>query len=171
MDIERARVNMKVRRRGEAPRGQKEPKGPAWERPSGLVEFEYVSIASARAVANELPGGMVDMLDRIPGYWQRVRRPTGRADLLLLPLTMEWMRTLPKEIWPLQTGARYARVLNRIAQAWSRRDEREFVFEDLLNDTRKNRRGFPEPVREELQALQIFALGLGDATSLPRDDG
>jgi hypothetical protein len=154
---------MKVRRRADAQK-------PSWQRPSGLVEFEYVSIASARAVVNELPGGVSDMLDRVPGYWHRVRRPTARTDLLLLPLTMEWMRTLPKEIWPLQTGATYARVLNRIAQAWSNRDEREFVFEDLLNNRRKNRRGFPAPVKEELHALQIFALGLGDATALPRDE-
>lgn len=154
---------MKVRRRADAQK-------PSWQRPSGLVEFEYVSIASARAVVNELPGGVSDMLDRVPGYWHRVRRPTARNDLVLLPLTMEWMRTLPKEIWPLQTGATYARILNRIAQAWSNREEREFVFEDLLNNRRKNRRGFPAPVKEELQALQIFALGLGDATALPRDE-
>jgi hypothetical protein len=155
---------MKVRRRADA------QKPPSWQRPSGLVEFEYVSIASARAVVNELPGGVTDMLDRVPGYWTRVRRATARTDLLLLPLTMEWMRSLPKEIWPLQTGATYARILNRIAQAWAHREEREFVFEDLLNNRRKNRRGFPPPVREELQALQIFALGLGDATALPRDE-
>ena len=154
---------MKVRRRAD-------PQKPSWQRPSGLVEFEYVSIASARAVVNELPGGVTDMLDRVPGYWHRVRRPMARQDLVLLPLTMEWMRTLPKEIWPLQTGATYARILNRIAQAWSNREEREFVFEDLLNNRRKNRRGFPAPVREELQALQIFALGLGDATAQPHDE-
>jgi hypothetical protein len=147
------------------------PKGPSWQRPSGLVEFEYVSLASARAIANELPGGVVDMLDRVPGYWHRVRRPAGKPDLVLLPLTMEWMRTLPKEIWPLQTGATYPRILNRIAHAWANRDEREFVFEDLLNSRRKNRRGFPAPVKEELQALQIFALGMSpDAPTTHGDD-
>jgi hypothetical protein len=85
---------------------------------------------------------------------------------------MEWMRTLPKEIWPLQTGATYPRILNRLAHAWANRDEREFAFEDLLNDRRKNRRGFPAPVKEELQALQMYALGLGanPATATPDDD-
>ncbi len=158
-------VEMKPRRR--AAEG---PKPPSWQRPSGLVEFEYVSLASARAVVNELPGGVVDMLDRVPGYWHRIRRQTARSDLVLLPLTMEWMRTLPKEIWPLQTGAAYPRILNRIAHAWAHRDEREFAFEDLLNNRRKNRRGFPQPVKEELQALQLFALGLDSGTPTKRDE-
>ncbi len=143
---------MKVRRQTERP---------SWQNSSGLVEFEPVSLASARAFANQLPSGVENMLDRVPGYWHRIRGPGSRRDLVLVPLTIEWMRSLPKDIWPLQTGASYPRVLNRIAQCWANADEREFTFEDLLNNQRKNRRGFPDGVKQELQALQIYSFGLG----------
>ncbi len=164
MKVGAGSTNMKSRRRVEGP-----PR-PSWQRPSGLVEFEYVPMSMAKAIANDLPSGVENMLDRVPGYWHRVRRPMARNDLVLLPLTMEWMRTLPKEIWPLQTGATYARVLNRIAQVWAHADQREFTFQDLLNDRRKNRRGFPEPVKQELQALHLYSLGLASGRAVSDDD-
>lgn len=146
---------MKLRRMAEAADSRFQP--------SGMLEFERVSIASARAVAAQLPSGVENMLDRVPGYWHKVRRPQSKRDFVLVPLTMEWMRTLPKDIWPLQTGAAYPRVLNRIAQAWANADEREVVFDDLLNNRRRNRRGFPTEVHQELQALRLFSLALADA--------
>lgn len=127
---------------------------------SGLLEFEPVSMAAARAVANELPSGVEKVLDNIPGYWHRVRRATAKRDLVLTPSTIEWMRRLPKEIWPLQTGASYPRVLNQLALVWRNPIERETQFEQLLNSTRKNRRGFPESVQVELQTLHMHSLGL-----------
>jgi hypothetical protein len=121
------------------------------------MEFEPVSLASARATYNSLPSGVENMLDRVPGYWHRMRRPVTKRDMSLIPLSLEWMRTLPKEIWPLQTGASYPRVLNQIAQVWHESEEREAHFELLLNSPRKNRRGFPPAVQSELQALRLYA--------------
>ncbi len=126
---------------------------------SGTLEFEPVSIAAARAVANELPSGVENMLDQLPGYWHRNRRPVAKRDLVLTPSTIEWMRRLPKEIWPLQTGASYPRILNQLALCWRNADERESQFEGLLNSRRKNRRGFPEAVELELRTLHMHALG------------
>lgn len=125
---------------------------------SGMLEFEPVTFASARAVADELPSGVVKMLDRLPGYWHRVRRPVAKRDLVLTPSTIEWMRSLPKEIWPLQTGASYPRILNQLALCWRNVEERDAQFEGLLKDRRKNRRGFPESVEMELRTLQIHAI-------------
>lgn len=127
---------------------------------SGMLEFEPVSLAAAKAAANQLPSGVEKMLDNMPGYWHRVRRPTTKRDLVLTPSTIEWMRRLPKEIWPLQTGASYPRVLNQLALAWRNPIERETQFELLLNSTRKQRRGFPEAVLVELQTLHMHSLGL-----------
>ncbi len=137
------------------PRRQPEP-----FRPSGMIEFEPVSFAAARTVANQLPTGIELMLDKIPGYWHKVRRPTNKRDLVLTPSTIEWMRRLPKEIWPLQTGAMYPRILNELALSWRDREEREARFDELMNSPRKNRRGFPTSVEEELRSLHLHALGM-----------
>jgi hypothetical protein len=126
-----------------------------------MLEFEPVSLASARAVANQLPAGMEKVLDNVPGYWHRLRRPTTKRDLVLTPSTVEWLRRMPKEIWPLQTGASYPRILNQLALVWRNPEERETLFESLLNSTRRNRRGFPEPVQVELQTLHMHSIGLG----------
>lgn len=128
---------------------------------SGMLEFEPVSIAAAKAAANQLPSGVELMLDNMPGYWHRVRRPTTKRDLVLTPSTIEWMRRLPKEIWPLQTGASYPRILNQLALVWRNPLERETQFEQLLNSSRKQRRGFPEAVQVELQTLHMHSLGMG----------
>jgi hypothetical protein len=128
--------------------------------PSGMLEFEPVSIAAARATASELPSGVENMLDKMPGYWHKVRRGTIKRDLVLTPSTIEWMRQLPKDIWPLQTGAAYPRVLNQLALCWRMPEERETEFERLLNSQRKQRRGFPKLVEEELRTLRLFSLGL-----------
>ncbi len=125
---------------------------------SGMLEFEPVSFASARAVANELPSGVEKMLDQLPGYWHRVRRPVAKRDLVLTPSTIEWMRRLPKEIWPLQTGASYPRILNQLALCWRNVEEREAQFDDLLSARRKNRRGFPYAVDLELRTLHMHSL-------------
>ena len=125
---------------------------------SGTLEFEPVSFAAARAVANELPSGVEKLLDQLPGYWHRVRRPVAKRDLVLTPSTIEWMRCLPKEIWPLQTGANYPRILNQLALCWRNDEEREAQFERLLNDRRKNRRGFPDSVSLELRTLHMHSL-------------
>jgi hypothetical protein len=128
--------------------------------PSGMLEFEPVTFAAARATASELPSGVENMLDKMPGYWHKVRRGTIKRDLVLTPSTIEWMRQLPKEIWPLQTGASYPRVLNQLALVWRVAEDRETEFERLLNSQRKQRRGFPKLVEDELRTLRLHGLGL-----------
>ncbi len=134
------------------------PRQPSSFALSGMLEFEPVSLASARAVANELPSGVEKMLDQLPGYWHRVRRPVAKRDLVLTPSTIEWMRRLPKEIWPLQTGASYPRILNQLALCWRNAEVREAHFDDLLSGRRKNRRGFPDAVDLELRTLHMHSL-------------
>jgi hypothetical protein len=125
-----------------------------------MLEFEAVSIAAARATASELPSGVENILDKLPGYWHKVRRGTIKRDLVLTPSTIEWMRQLPKDIWPLQTGTSYPRVLNQLALCWRVAEERETEFERLLNNPRRKRCGFPKLVEDELRTLRLHGLGL-----------
>jgi hypothetical protein len=57
-----------------------------------------------------------------------------------------------------QSAARYPRVLNRIATAWSRPAELERALNDLLLDARGNRQGFPPEVVTELASLRDYLL-------------
>jgi hypothetical protein len=123
-----------------------------------MLEFEPVSIAQARAVANRLPGGVEALLDRTPHGWEKVREPLPIDELKLKPTTIDWLRTLPQYAVPVETAAAFPRVLNRIADVWTDREELAAVWEGLFNDGRKSRRGFPVKVRTELETLRALAM-------------
>jgi hypothetical protein len=70
---------------------------------------------------------------------------------------MKWLAELPEDLRPVVTMQRYARVINSIVDAWPDPDNRDEVFENLLNDRRRGRRGFPIDVERELSSLCLFA--------------
>ncbi len=130
-----------------------------------MLEFEPVSIAQARAVANRLPGGVEAILDRTPHGWEKIREPLAIDELKLKPTTIAWLRILPQYALPVETASAFPRVLNRIADVWTDHDELAAVWEGLFNDGRKTRRGFPVKVRTELETLRALALPPGAATT------
>lgn len=124
-------------------------------RRSGLMDFEPVSIDDARATLDELDVSMAALIN--PEYWTKVRRKALATDRALTGRSMDWLAGLPEEVRPAITAQRYARVINSIAEAWPDLNERDELFENLLNDRRKGRRGFPIDVERELSALCLFA--------------
>jgi hypothetical protein len=127
---------------------------------SGLMDFEPVSLDSARAALDELPQDVASMLDS--GYWVKVRRAPLPTDKALTGRALALLSDLPEEVRPRVTAERYARIVNAIAAAWSNADARDDLFEHLLNDRRRGRRGFPIDVEREISALCLHA------SSLPR---
>jgi hypothetical protein len=127
-------------------------------RRSGLMDFEPVSIDEARAALDEIDAAMASLIS--PDYWTRVRRKTLATDRALTGRSMKWLADLPEELRPVITMQRYARVINSIVEAWPNADDRDEVFDNLLNDRRKGRRGFPIDVERELSALCLFASAL-----------
>jgi hypothetical protein len=124
------------------------------------MEFEPVSIDAARAALEELPSGVEQMLDHVPGYWQKVRRAPLTTDRALTGTAIDWLARLPPNVRPLATTERYARIVNAIARAWPHAEERTQLFDHLLNDRRTGRRGFPIDVEREISALCLFASSL-----------
>lgn len=122
---------------------------------SGMMDFEPVSIDSARASLDELPEGMAAQLTG--HYWEKVRRAPLATDRALTGRTMDWVGRLPAEVRPLITCDRYARIVNALAAAWLDPVARDGYFEHLLNDRRRGRRGFPIDVERELSALCLYA--------------
>lgn len=129
-------------------------------RQSGLMDFEPVSVDSARAALDELPEGMAALLNN--QYWEKVRRAPLATDRALTGRAMEWVGRLPEDLRPRVTCDRYARIVNALAAAWGDAHAREKTFEHLLNDRRRGRRGFPVDVERELSALCLYA------STLPR---
>ena len=128
--------------------------------PSGMMDFEPVSIDEAREAHEALPSDIASMLDHVPGYWAKNRRPPLATDRALTGLAMAWALQLPETLRPLITTERYPRVVNAIAAAWQDGAERNDLFDHLLNDCRSGRRGFPIDVEREIAALCLFASNL-----------
>jgi hypothetical protein len=123
-----------------------------------MMEFEPVSVDSARAVLDELPPDVASLVD--PEYWLKVRRAPMPTDKALTGRAMAWLSDLPDELHPRATVDRYARIVNAMAIAWRDGAARDDLFEHLLNDRRRGRRGFPIDVEREISALCLYASGL-----------
>lgn len=122
------------------------------------IEFVPVSIAMARNVGNDLPAGLEQLFDAIPGGWEKFRQAQTREDRRLTTPTMHWLSALPAPARPMRTAVRFPHVLNRLAAVWGLQDELDAYFDSLLNSRRRNRKGFPPEVHAELVTLHGHAL-------------
>jgi len=84
------------------------------------------------------------------------RRPSRLSDEALTGTTRSWLRSLPWRQRPMALCLRFPRVANRLAWCWRDGALCEQVFEDLLQDRRGGRNGFPTPVLRELQRLRAY---------------
>lgn len=126
-------------------------------RPSGMMEFDAVTVDAARAVLDDIPPDVAKVLESVPGYWQRNRQPPLATDRALTGLAVEWAVQLPVHLRPYGTTERYPRVVNAIASSWPDAKARAETFEHLLNDRRIGRRGFPVDIVREITALSHYA--------------
>lgn len=126
-------------------------------RPSGLMEFQATTLDAARAVLDEIPPDVARVLENVPGYWPKNRRPALATDRALTGRAMAWIGQLPENLRPYRTTERYARIVNAMADAWPDANARADVFEHLLNDRRIGRRGFPLDIEREISALSRYA--------------
>jgi hypothetical protein len=119
------------------------------------MDFEPVSIDEARAALDEIDAAMASLVS--PEYWQKVRRPSQPSDRALTGRSMKWLMDLPDEMRPQVTMQRYPRVINALVDVWADAQARDLAFENLLNDRRPGRRGFPIDVERELSTLCLYA--------------
>lgn len=88
--------------------------------------------------------------------WSRVRAPMSDRDRVLQSSTHLWLRSVPTPLHPKRLCRYYPRVANRLAEAWDDLERTDRLFDELLNDRRGKRRGFPERITVELQKLERF---------------
>jgi hypothetical protein len=92
--------------------------------------------------------------DAGPTDWADTRSPPSQFDLSLLPLTEEWLASLPRWAQPKALAEQHRRLTNRLALCWSDPALAERVLDDLIVDKRGGRRGFSVEVAAELLALR-----------------
>jgi hypothetical protein len=88
--------------------------------------------------------------------WSRLRAPPTDQDRVLLSQTHLWLRLVPTPLHPKHLCRYHPRIANRLAQAWADHDETDRVFEGLLYDHRRGRKGFTERVKMEIVRLESF---------------
>lgn len=87
--------------------------------------------------------------------WVRHRAPVRHRDEALSDAAQKWSRRLPEAIRPDELCTRYPRIANRLAQLWRDPGLTEHCLDELLSPRRTGRQGFPQPVADELLALQF----------------
>jgi len=87
-----------------------------------------------------------------------LRRPPRDCDQALTGTTRRWLRRLPPRRRPLLLCNRYPRVANRLSWGWDDAPRSAALLEELLEDRRGGRRGFPPGVVRELRRLREFNL-------------
>lgn len=134
------------------------PKRPPVPAPDS-IDFEVTDFDSARMALDEPPAG-VKLLPKGGPDWQALRRPVDPQQVQLRPHALAWLRKLEPELRPRELIARFPRVANQIAEAWSDPVLCLRVLSALVVDQRGDRRGFPLSVAVELTTLHdhLYAL-------------
>lgn len=122
---------------------------------------ELISLLKKRPEGEPMPGEapIHVQIPRDPeveaqAQWVTRRSPQRDADRALTSETHIWLHTVPSGVHPKRLCRLHPRIANRIAATWSDQNETERLFEELLQDKRGGRRGFPPIVLNELRRLR-----------------
>lgn len=91
---------------------------------------------------------------------EKLKRRKGAPMDAPLPRTFTWIAKLPHDVQPIELLRSYPRIANLIASAWEDREATHQYFDELLQDRRGSRKGFPPEVMVELLALRSHYAGL-----------
>jgi hypothetical protein len=91
--------------------------------------------------------------------WSLLRK--GKPVNYMLPMSLEWLKTLPNDVRPMALVAKYPRIANFFALEWNRPAACRAYFVSLLVDHRGTRKGFPADVHRDLTRLRDYYYGQG----------
>ena len=107
-------------------------------------------------------------LSAVPLDHSGKRRAPGKDDRELNAAARALLASIEETARPLELARAFPRIVNRMAALWKSKQEMDRYFEELLTDTRGNRKGFPLGVLMELTTLRdyyqtkVFASGSPD---------
>jgi len=103
--------------------------------------------------------------DRVPPVgqnsspdWSRLRKAAPVN--YMLPKSLAWVTSLPKNVRPWALVAQYPRIANSLAFEWNKPATCRAYFDDLLVDHRGSRKGFPADVQRDLLKLRDYYCSL-----------
>lgn len=99
------------------------------------------------------------------------RSPEQAQDKVLSAAAIDWIDRLPATVRPTCLAQTYPRLANRLMLCWADPTLAALLLNNLTNDNRGGRQGFPAPVATEIFRLcEYLALRpVGRATRAPFD--
>ncbi len=93
---------------------------------------------------------------RRPPMAEPARLAPRDPDDELASATRLWLRRLPADRRPTGLCAHFPRLANGLARCWADLAAREQTLDDLIEDRRGGREGFPAAIAQELQRLRDY---------------
>jgi hypothetical protein len=121
--------------------------------PPGTIDYKWTDIADAREAHEAPPVSLRRDTREQAAYWENHRRPTLVTDRALTGRSIDWALGLPPPLRPKALCDRFPRIANSISESWHDIDACLRLFDHLLTNRRKGRRGFPADVQHEIEAL------------------
>lgn len=121
------------------------------------IPFVKVSIEEAKAA---LQGQAIkkEVLPALQRDWSGRRTPPDKQSPELDAATFKWMAGLPAKTRPYELAKQFPRIANRLAESWISPMRCERYLNELMMDSRGNRKGFPADVAAEIAALKAHFL-------------
>src|SRR5256885_12743254 len=91
-----------------------------------------------------------------PVDYSKRRHQPEKDDLELSPAGEALLAYIEESARPKEVAAAFPRILNRMAKLWKMPREMDRYFEELLADTRGNRKGFPLNILMELSTPRDY---------------
>jgi hypothetical protein len=127
---------------------------------SSATASPKVMVGNVGAAVRSTPLPDVDDSSR-QAMFKKLRRSPSATEIRVGDAAMTWLLGLPQELRPLQCCKAYPHVVNHLAGWWESPEALASYFDDLLHSHRKQRAGFPAPIKAELLALLAHARGSG----------
>ena len=112
------------------------------------LEFEKVSVQEARRA--------VDGEAAKPGASKWIEKRTQPPEEPMLAITRTWLASLPPEVRPMELPRQFPRIAKRLRHLWKQVARCEEYLDALLVDRRGTRKGFPQKITRELEALRAY---------------
>jgi hypothetical protein len=90
----------------------------------------------------------------MPMDYSKRRHQPEKDDLELSAAGLTWLASIEQPARPIKLAAAFPRIVNRMAKLWKQPREMDRYFDELLADTRGNRKGFPLNILMELSTLK-----------------
>ena len=88
--------------------------------------------------------------------YNKRRHQPEKDDLKLSAAGLSWLASIEQPARPIKLAAAFPRIVNRMAKLWKMPGLANRYLEELLTDTRGNRKGFPLNILMELGTLKDY---------------